>query len=178
MSFFQFVTCLYKIRTSRKDNVHPYHIHRGNWVRVHRGIYRLAKFPQSQRPDLIIWALWSCNSHQTALSIHELSDIMPDKLHMTVPLSFRRNSKAPKILALHHKNLSQDRVTFIDGYLVTTPYQTLLDVIEQAEISHELIFQTVKTASDQGIMTQSLCKRLLSEPSLKQSPIYPYLTDL
>ena len=103
---------------------------------------------------------------------------MPDKLHMTVPSSFRRNCGVPKILALHHKNLSQDRVVFMDGYLVTTPYQTLLDTIEAAEISHELIFQAVKTASDQGIMTQSLRKRLLSEPSLKESPIYPYLRDL
>lgn len=92
-----------------KDNTHPYHVRSGHWIRVLRGIYRLAKFPATDRPDLIIWALWSCNrlgkiegvySHQTALSIYGLSDILPDKLHMTVPLSFRRNSSIPKILVI------------------------------------------------------------------------------
>jgi len=167
-----------------KDNTHPYHVRSGHWIRVHRGIYRLAKFPESKRPDLMIWALWSCNrtgniegvySHQTALSIHELSDILPDKLHMTVPLSFRRNSAIPKILVLHRKKLSQDQIVLMDGYFVTTPYQTLLDVIAKAHISHELIFQAVKAASDQGIITQTMLNQLLQEQSVRSSPIYSLL---
>jgi predicted transcriptional regulator of viral defense system len=167
-----------------KDNTHPYHVRSGHWIRVHRGIYRLAKFPESMRPDLMIWALWSCNrsgkiegvySHQTALSIHELSDILPDKLHMTVPLSFRRNSAIPKILVIHHKHLSQDQIVLMDGYFVTTPYQTLLDVIVAADISHELIVQAVKGASDQGIITQMMLKELLHEQAVRSSPIYSLL---
>ena len=169
-----------------KDNTHPYHVRSGHWIRVHRGIYRLAKFPASQRPDLMIWALWSSNrsgqiegvySHQTALSIHGLSDILPDKLHMTVPLSFRRNSAIPKILVIHRKQLPQDTIVLVDGYFVTTPYQTLLDVIAEARISHELILQAVKTASERGIITQAMLKRLLNEKSVRSSPIYPLLKD-
>src|SRR5580692_363189 len=84
------------------ENTHPYHVQAGNWIREHRGIYRLAKFPISDRPDLVLWSLWSRNrkeeiegaySHQTALSLHELSDLNPAKLHMTVPTHFRRNSE-------------------------------------------------------------------------------------
>lgn len=167
-----------------KDNTHPYHIQSGNWIRVHRGIYRLARFPGSERPDLMIWALWSCNrsgkiegvySYQTALSIHELSDILPDKLHMTVPLSFRRNSAIPKILVIHRKQLLQDRIVRIDGYFVTTPYQTLLDIIAEAHVSHELILQAIKTASDRGILSQGMLKELLNETSVQSSPVYPLL---
>jgi hypothetical protein len=53
----------------------------------------------------MLWYLWSQNrqevpegtySHDTALSLHELSDIMPSKLHMTVPREFRRNSRIPR----------------------------------------------------------------------------------
>lgn len=121
-----------------KDNTHPYHVNSGNWIRVYRSIYRLSKFPQSERPDLMIWALWSCNrlgemrgvySHQTALSVYDLSDIMPAKLHMTVPLSFRRNTLIPSVLELHYKNLQKSRIASLDGYLITTPYQTILDVV-------------------------------------------------
>jgi predicted transcriptional regulator of viral defense system len=167
-----------------KDNTHPYHVRSGHWIRVHRGIYRLAKFPRSERPDLMIWALWSSNragkiegvySHQTALSIHGLSDVLPDKLHMTVPLSFRRNSAIPKILVIYHKQLSQDKIVLMDGYFVTTPYQTLLDVIAEAHISHDLILQAVKAASDRGIVTQTMIKQLLNEKSVQSSPIHPFL---
>jgi predicted transcriptional regulator of viral defense system len=69
-----------------------HHVKSGNWVRAERGIYRLTRFPQSSEEQLVIYALWSRNragepegvySHQTALSIHELSDLNPAKLHKT-----------------------------------------------------------------------------------------------
>ena len=65
------------------ENTHPYHVQAGNWIREYRGIYRLASFPRGKRPDLMLWSLWSRNraeaaqgvySHQTALSLHDLSD--------------------------------------------------------------------------------------------------------
>ena len=43
------------------ENTHPYHVQVGNWIREHRGIYRLALFPPPQHPDLAKWALWSKN---------------------------------------------------------------------------------------------------------------------
>src|SRR5438445_11168083 len=72
------------------ENTHPYHVQAGNWIREYRGIYRLAQFPQPEQPDLMLWSLWSRNrqgiiegvySHQTALSLYDLSDLMPAKLH-------------------------------------------------------------------------------------------------
>lgn len=41
------------------ENTHPYHVQVGNWIREYRGIYRLALFPTADRPDLVLWALWS-----------------------------------------------------------------------------------------------------------------------
>lgn len=170
-----------------KDNTHSYHVRSGNWLKIHRGIYRLANFPQTERPDLIIWALWSSNrkgelqgaySHQTALSIHNLSDIMPDKLHMTVPPTFRRNSAIPEILILYRKKLAQDRKVLVDGILVTTPYQTLLDIIEEAKISHDLIFQAFQIASKEGIISRSMLMKLLNERAVLESSIYTYLREL
>src|SRR5271155_3130194 len=98
------------------ENTHPYHVRTGNWIREHRGIYRLASFPRGERPDLMLWSLWSRNrreaaqgvySHQTALSLHELSDVMPAKLPLAVPRSFRRNSEIPRVLVLHFPDLPQ-----------------------------------------------------------------------
>ncbi len=36
----------------------------GNWIREHRGIYRLALFPAAEHPDLVKWALWSRNRNE------------------------------------------------------------------------------------------------------------------
>ena len=33
------------------ENTHPYHVQVANWIREHRGIYRLALFPTTDRPD-------------------------------------------------------------------------------------------------------------------------------
>ncbi|MCH9612998.1 MAG: hypothetical protein S4CHLAM102_14990 [Chlamydiia bacterium] len=167
-----------------KDNTHPYHVQSGRWIRVHRGIYRLSQFPETERADLMIWALWSTNrsekiegvySHQTALSIYELSDILPEKLHMTVPPSFRRNADIPPVLYIHRKRLNPTSIAFVDGYYVTTPYQTLLDVIESPLISHDLIVQAVAEGTNRGMITQRQLKQLLQEKSVQTSPLSPLL---
>jgi predicted transcriptional regulator of viral defense system len=62
-------------------------------------------------------------SHETALSLHELSDIMPSKLHMTVP-KFRRNRTIPEILVLHWANLDTGEVQEMQGIRVTRPRWT------------------------------------------------------
>ena len=120
------------------ENTHPYHVHAGNWIREHRGIYRLALFPTPDRPDLVLWSLWSRNrkeevdgvySHQTALSLHELSDLNPAKLHMTVPTNFRRNSDIPGIVVLHYRDLLKSEIQAGPGYKYTRPLRTILDLI-------------------------------------------------
>lgn len=120
------------------ENTHPYHVHAGNWVREHRGIYRLSRFPQNDRPDLMLWWLWSKNreglsqgvySHETALSLHDLTDLMPSKLHMTVPKSFRRNSRIPRQLVLHYADIPNKDTEMLHGVRVTRPLRTILDLL-------------------------------------------------
>lgn len=170
-----------------EDNTHPYHVQSGNWIRVYRGIYRLAKFPQTERPDLIIWALWSTDrkgimegvfSHETALTLHALSDIMPDKIHMTVPKTFRRRAPVPPILILHYATLKSEEIIMREGVLITTVHRTLIDSIMDKEISHDLIIQSVKSALNKGMMTRSEFKQLLTESKVKNSPIFIHIKDL
>src|SRR5262245_47628226 len=138
-----------------EDNVHPYHVRSRNWVREARGVYRLSQFPLPSRPDLMVWQLWSRNrqdepqgvfSHATALSLHELSDVMPAKLHMTVPPGFRRMAAIPDVLRLHRARLGERDVQTIDGVRVTTPMRTLLDVIAEGAIAEELLVQATDEA--------------------------------
>ena len=93
------------------ENTHPYHFHAGNWVREHRGIYRLANFPRGERPDLMLWSLWSRNrgeaaqavySHQTALTLHDLSP------HAFPTLLTLRNS-LPRSIAKERQDTASSR---------------------------------------------------------------------
>lgn len=139
-----------------------HHVKARNWVRVERGIYRLARFPQSSEEQLVIYALWSRNragstegvySHQTALSVHELSDANPAKLHMTVPSAFRRSAKVPKILALHRANLDEKDVEQRQGFAVTRPLRTIADLVEADSVSQDIVEQALTEGWQRGLIT-------------------------
>ena len=145
------------------ENTHPYHMQVGNWVREHRGIYRLALFPTADRPDLVLFALWSRNrdeeiegvySHQTALSLYELSDVHPAKLHMTVATDFRRNSEIPGILVLHYADLPETDVNSGQGFKFTRPMRTILDLIEADTVERTFIRQALRQAVERGLITR------------------------
>ncbi len=159
------------------ENTHPYHVHVGNWIREHRGIYRLALFPAADRPDLVIWALWSRNrneetegvySHETALSLYDLSDVNPSKLHMTVPNHFRRNSDIPGILVLHYADLPENDVQMAQGFKFTRPLRTILDVIEAGTVQRNFIRQALRQAIERGLITrQQIRNAQLGQPARK-----------
>lgn len=145
------------------ENTHPYHVHVGNWLREYRGIYRLAMFPATDHPDLVQWALWSRNrreetegvySHQTALSLWDLSDVNPSKLHMTVPKRFRRNSKHPGILVLHYADLSEHDVEAAQRFKFTKPIRTILDLIEADAVSKDIVRQAMRQAFARGLINR------------------------
>ena len=139
-----------------------HHVKSRNWVRVERGIYRLTRFPQSSEEQLVIYALWSRNregepegvySHQTALSIHELSDLNPAKLHMTVPAAFRRTAKTPSVLVLHRSNLNEKDVEARQGFAVTRPLRTVADLATAESTSRDIVEQALIEGRRRGVIT-------------------------
>ncbi len=150
------------------ENTHPYHLQVGNWVREYRGIYRLALFPAADRPDLVLWSLWSRNrneevegvySHETALSLYELSDVNPAKLHMTVPTDFRRNSEIPGILVLHYADLPEGDVNTARGFRFTRPLRAILDLIAADTVERTFVRQALRHAVDRGLITRQQIRK-------------------
>ncbi len=172
-----FFTAKQAIRCGYSVKNHHYHIRSSRWIREGRGVYRLSSYPLPDRPDLMRWYLWSRNredspqgvySHETALSIYNLSDVMPAKLHMTVPKGFRKFGRLPKILILYKKELlEKDKADFI-GVKVTTPIRTIFDVIEEGTLSEDLIQQAISDALRQGIIPSK--STLLKDPYLQNNP--------
>ena len=84
-----YFTAAQGIEAGFADYLHPYHVRTGEWERVYRGIYRLSKYPCSMDSHYVVWSLWSRNregvpqgvySHETALSMFDLSDANPAKI--------------------------------------------------------------------------------------------------
>jgi predicted transcriptional regulator of viral defense system len=146
-----------------------------NWVREARGIYRIADYTGADRPDLVLWSLWSGNrkgkpqgvySHETALSIHNLSDVMPASLHMTVPPSFRKSAKIPKVLVIHRAMLTATDIQEMDGYSITRPLRTILDVAVAETISADLLEQAIRQSLQRGLVKRDdLAKATRMNPS-------------
>jgi len=145
-------------------NSHAYHVKTGNWTREYRGIFRLARYPVTERPDLVLWFLWSMDrsgrargvfSHSTALSLYELSDVNPARIHMTVPTGFRRRSPIPRVLLLHLGDIPSSDIREALGVAVTTPLRTLTDVVAEGALSQDLLRQAVGEAVARGLVTRS-----------------------
>ena len=155
------------IQSGYDERNHPYYVKSGNWVKEHRGIYRLKNFPYSPDSQLSLWSLWSCNrkgeiqgvySHETALQIYDLSDLSPFKLHMTVPTDFRRGTSIPDILVLHKCTLNSSEWQTIAGYRVTIPTRTLFDML-CSDISKDFISQIVKEGISRGLFPKRKLKK-------------------
>ena len=161
----------------RREN-HSYHVQMGNWIRERRGIYRLAKFPTAERPDLMFWWLWSRNhndvpqgvySHETALSIYDLSDINPARLHMTVPRSFRRRGAPAKLPVLHRAAVHKDDIGKRFGVKVTRPLKTIADLLSTRTVQLDHMQQAVKQAFQRGLITPAeLARNRRVPPAIKK----------
>jgi predicted transcriptional regulator of viral defense system len=150
------------------EKTHPYHVQAGNWIREYRGIYRLADFPTVERPDLMLWYLWSRGrddvplgvySHDTALSIYELSDANPSKLHMTVPMTFRRTAEIPTVLVLHRSNIASEDTQEIFAVRCTTPLRTITDLVAEGKTDKTLLQQAIQEALTRGLTTRNDLER-------------------
>lgn len=136
----------------------------GEWAKEICGIYRLARYPISAQPDLVVFSLWSRNREdipqgiwcrETAMEIHGLSDLLPNKLHMSVPKKFRKGTPIPSVLSLHYEEIERSRVEQREGFQVTSLVQTLVDIANDSRIPGDLVIQGIVEAVHQGKISRA-----------------------
>jgi predicted transcriptional regulator of viral defense system len=143
------------------------HLLAGRILRVQRGIYRLTQFPAGEHEELVALWLWSGRagvfSHETSLFLHELSDVLPARVHLTVPTAWRtRRLRIPEGLVLHHDDLLDSARTWVEVVPVTTAKQAITECIG-AHGSPELIEQAVRQARQRGLVSSEASKSLSSQ---------------
>jgi len=136
-----------------------HHQKAGRITRVRRGIYRLIHFPHGEHEELVTAWLWtegkSVISHQTALSLQGLSDVLPAQIHLTVPPAWRQlRFRIPAGFVLHHADVPSRERSWIDAVPVTSIRRTLSDCA-RAGLSPDLLRQAAKQALTRGLVAKT-----------------------
>jgi predicted transcriptional regulator of viral defense system len=140
-----------------------YHVGSGRFVRVRPHVYRLSQFPASSHEDLnVAWLEVGAEaviSHDSALALYGLSDLLPAQVHVTVP---RTASRRRPGMRLHTKRLSPQEVTRYEGLPVTTVRRTLVDVAA-AGLADEQVQLAIREALRRGLIAQEDLQALASQ---------------
>ncbi len=138
--------------------LHHYHRQQGHWLEVNRGLFRLRDYPVTPDEELVKLSLWSRDlkgqpqaviSHETALRLYDLSDLMPSKIHLSVPKNFRKTP--PEGVVLHKTAVEPNDVEARSGFRVTSPMRTLIDVADM-HISPEHLKTATQQALERGLV--------------------------
>ena len=154
-----FFTAAQAVEAGYAHSAHSYHTTRGEWVRVDRGIYRLAGWPLPEHPDLVRWTLWSGGdgvvSHVSALAVHDLGDFMPRRVHLPLPRPVRTERDG---VVVHVGSLDGREIEGREGYRVTTPHRALLDAAAQP-VELDQLAEAIDEAGERGLTDPSSLRR-------------------
>jgi len=129
-----------------------HHVSAGNWLRIDRGVFRLAEWIPALHDELARWILWSRGrgvvSHQTALSVHGIGELESGRIELTVPPGFTMRHRA---VALHFAALPKTDVVPMGGFTVTSPARTIIDVAPS--IDKDQLARVIDDARQAGLVS-------------------------
>lgn len=141
------------------SSLRTYHVKQGRWVRFRRGIYRLSEYPSSEHEEVIAAWLWAGSdiavvSHESALDLLDLSDVIPGAIHITVPRS-RRYRSADAGITLHTttREFKPGEVITRGGLRVTSAVRTILDCAETGTAPEQIV-EAVEQAINRSLATK------------------------
>lgn len=134
-----------------------HHVRTGRYERVRRGLYRLAGFPGSGSEEvrakwMAVGAERAAVSHESALELHGLSDVMPNAVHLLVRRE-DRGIKPPPGVVVHTTSTPwrPEDLTTVDGIRVTTPGRAILDAAT-AGTATDQVAMALRQALDRGLV--------------------------
>ncbi|HET7464121.1 MAG TPA: type IV toxin-antitoxin system AbiEi family antitoxin domain-containing protein [Longimicrobium sp.] len=132
--------------------------------RVSHGVYRLVDYPVSPLGSYVESTLWphgiqAVLSHETVLVLHEVSDVSPAAVHITVPRRFRTHRAVPRRIVLHHADLELADVEMFEGIPATTLERAIRDCAA-THLGPELVRQAIDDGQAKGLLTPAAASRL------------------
>src|SRR5919199_4812329 len=145
-----------------------HHVKSGRFIRARRGLYRYREYPSSPREDVL--AAWlavgkdvAVVSHDSALDLLDLSDVIPDAAHLTVPRSRRNHPLLPGVTI--HTTVRPFRpsdLTYRDGMVITSATRAILDAAEAGTAPDQIELAVVQ-AVGRGLAAPDQLRRGAAE---------------
>lgn len=134
-----------------------HHVRQGRFERIRRGLFRIQGYPTTEHDEmrekwLAVGADKAVLCHESALALLELSDIIPDAVHLLVPRRHRGLRRPPGTVI--HTRPGDEAVPTVwrDGLPLTAPARTLVDVV--GKLQPEQVLMAVRQALERGLTTE------------------------
>lgn len=141
-----------------------HHVKSGHFIRVRRGLYRFREYPSSPREHVLTaWLAVGKDvavvSHESALDLLGLSDVIPAAVHLTVSRSRRNLPSIPGVKIHTTVRLLRpgDRVVR-DGMVVTSATRSILDAADAGTAPEQIEMATIQ-AIERGLATAQQLRR-------------------
>jgi predicted transcriptional regulator of viral defense system len=136
---------------------------RGLAEHVGHGLYRLELIPPGVWDEFMLATLWPDGrgvlSHETALDLHDLCDVNPNHIDVTVPKAYRTHRSVPALYRFHCRVLPTGDVSNLEGMRIVTPARAISDGID-AGLRPTLVEQAIDTAEREALITGEVAGRL------------------
>jgi predicted transcriptional regulator of viral defense system len=142
-----------------------HHARQGRFVRVSRGVYRFRDYPDPPTDFPVAWLAVSrladgraAISHGSALYLHDLSELLPRVIDVTVDRS-QRGLTAPRRPPIRIRTTvdwpSTQDLQVRGGAVVTSPIRTLIDCAV-SDVERDQLVQAYSEAEARGWLTNDL----------------------
>lgn len=134
--------------------------------RLSRGVYRFPEMPAGPLDQYAAATFWPIGvrgvlSHATALDRHDLCDVNPAKIDLTLPRTYDVNParEVPPHIRLHFDDLPTADVTTLEGLPIVTPTRAIVDAALDG-VRDDLVEQAIATLKDRGLLTREDAARI------------------
>jgi predicted transcriptional regulator of viral defense system len=146
-------------------------VHRGTLTRAAFGVYRFPRYPVGPYDPYMLAVLWTrapeaCLSHETILDAYGISDINPNRIHVTVGKQRRLRRTGGDAYVIHYEDLAPASIGWWQEIPAVTPRTAIEQCIDYGTPTY-LLRQAIErghtqgylTTTDQEILNQALVAR-------------------
>ncbi len=144
-----------------------HHVRQGRFARVRRGLYRVAGFPTAYHDDIREkWMAAGMDravvSHESALALLDLSDNVPDRVHLLVSRRHRGLRRPPGVVIHTHPDDEKVGRVWRESMPVTAPARTLVDTAARLQPEQAAM------AANQALRLGLLTRRQIEQEAARQ----------
>ena len=131
-------------------------VHRGTLTRAAFGVYRFPQYPVGEHDGHVLAVLWTrapeaCLSHESALDAYGISDVNPNRIHVTVGKQRRLRRSTGEEYVVHYEDLTPLQVGWWQEIPTVTPRTAVEQCLNYGTPTY-LLRQAIERGHAQGYL--------------------------